>query len=108
MQGRTPYLVFKASLKEGKKTTGTRGKSRGRRKQPGQRYGEGRVSGETWTCTDWGCWRACAGAGSGPRLGAPGLAEVVYRKGLGLGGFERGRLVEVVREGFLGGLVLSR
>ena len=40
----------------------------------------------------------------GERSGAPALIEVVFRDGLGLSGIERGALVEVVGEGFLGGL----
>lgn len=40
------------------------------------------------------------------RLGAPGLVEVVFRNGLGVGGIELGGLVEVVGEGLLDGLVV--
>ena len=39
------------------------------------------------------------------RSGVPALIEVVLRDRLGLGGIELGGLVEVVGEGFLGGLV---
>ena len=42
----------------------------------------------------------------GERLGAPGLVEMVFRNGLRVGGIEVGTLVEVVGEGFLGGLFL--
>jgi hypothetical protein len=40
------------------------------------------------------------------RLGAPGLVEVVFWNGLGVGGIELGGLVEVVGEGLLDGLVV--
>ena len=44
--------------------------------------------------------------GPGPeRSCSPALIEVVVRDRLGLGGIERGALVEVVGEGFLGDLV---
>ena len=42
------------------------------------------------------------------RSGSPALIEVVVRDRFGLSGIEGGRLVEVVGEGFLGGLVLFR
>ena len=47
------------------------------------------------------CLRRDQGAA---RLGALGLPEVVLRYGLGVGGIELGRLVEVVGEGLLGDL----
>jgi len=62
----------------------------------------------------WGLWygrrfsgnsgRTYDGAGGPRRSGLPALIEVVFRNGLGLGGIERGVLVEVVGEGFLGDL----
>ena len=50
--------------------------------------------------------RACGGDGGPERSGFPALIEVIFRNGLGLGGIERGALVEVVGEGFLDGLVV--
>jgi len=56
----------------------------------------------------WVFGRARGGAG-GPRgSGAPAPIEVVFRNGLGVGGIEVGGLIEAVREGFLGGLVVFR
>ncbi len=58
--------------------------------------------------------RASGGAGGVERSGAPALIEVagtarsVVGNGFRLSGIERGRLVEVVGEGFLGDLVLFR
>jgi len=43
--------------------------------------------------------------GGDPRLFSPTLIEVVLGYGLGLDGIERGGLVEVVGDGFLGGFV---
>ena len=46
-----------------------------------------------------------SGGTDGPQgSGTAALIEVVLRNGFGLGGIEAGGLVEVVREGFLGGL----
>jgi hypothetical protein len=64
--------------------------------------------------TDKNCWKNSPSTGIRARLrrgrepegsGAPGLIEVVFWNGLGFGGIERGALVEVVGEGFLGDLV---
>ena len=52
--------------------------------------------------------RASGGAGGPERLHPPGLVERVFRHGLRVGGIELGSLIEVVREGLLGGLVLFR
>jgi len=51
-------------------------------------------------------WRACGGAGGPEGSSLPALIEVVFRKGLGVGGIEPGGLVEVVEEESLGGLVV--
>ena len=48
--------------------------------------------------------RHSGGACGETRSGAPALIEVVFRNGLRLGGIEFGGWVEVVGEGFLGGL----
>ena len=52
----------------------------------------------------WCSGRTSGGAGGPQGSGTATLIEVVFRNGLGLGGIERGALVEVVGEGFLGGL----
>ena len=58
----------------------------------------------------WSWWaragRACGGTGESEGSGLPGLIEVIFRDRLGVGGIERGGLVEVVGEGCLGGLVV--
>ena len=51
---------------------------------------------------------ASGGAGEPEGSGAPGLIEIVFGKGIGLGGIELGALVEVVGEAFLGDLVVFR
>lgn len=50
--------------------------------------------------------RASGGAGGDGRLFWPALIEVVFRQWFRLGGIERGALIEVVGERFLGGLFL--
>ena len=49
--------------------------------------------------------RACGGTGGPQGSCTAALVEVVFRNRLGVGGIELGGLVEVVGEGFLGGLV---
>lgn len=53
----------------------------------------------------WGFGRASGGAGGRARSGAPGLIEVVFNHGFPLGGIELGRLIEVVGEVPLGGMI---
>ena len=73
----------------------------GEKRQVGGSVGRGRgVFGDSG--------RACGGAEGLKRFRAPALIEVVFWKGLGLGGIELGRLVEVVGEGFLGDLFCFR
>jgi hypothetical protein len=53
----------------------------------------------------WFSERTFGGAGGPEGSDTAALIEIVFRSGFGLGGIELGALVEVVREGFLGGLV---
>ena len=57
-----------------------------------------------WQVGEFG--RTCGGAGGPRRSGSVALVEVVFGNGLGLSGIELGSLIEVVGEGFLGGLVV--
>ena len=70
----------------------------------------GKSGKDAWDWGDEGVFLVldvCAGSGAGgrERSGAPGLLDVVFRKGLGLGGIECGGLVKVVGDKLLSGLV---
>jgi hypothetical protein len=84
--------------------------SRGHCGNVGEAGGRGQ---ERWVGRNPGCGgcrpgvsgRASGGVGQPERSGAPARIEIILRHGLRLGGIKLGRLVEVVGEGLLGGLL---
>jgi hypothetical protein len=72
---------------------------RGQERLMGWGFGYGRGVFETFA-------RASGGAGGDPRLFSPALIKIIVQDRFRLSGIEAGSLVEVVRDGFLGGLVV--